>query len=126
MRADQPVVSLRAARLCSICNIARANVRRPKTGEHVCKECFFAAFENEIHRTIVDAQLFKPGERVAIAASGGKGREHSTSQCALQCELLTVRFHCTRRSAHGAQRTTQLRIRFVLALCGRRHHRLSR
>lgn len=30
-------------------------------------------FEEEIHRVIVDNQLFKPGERIAIGASGGKG-----------------------------------------------------
>ncbi len=39
----------------------------------LCQQCFFVAFENEIHKTIVDNRLFKPGERVAIAASGGKG-----------------------------------------------------
>ena len=30
-------------------------------------------FENEIHETIVSNSLFQRGERVAIAASGGKG-----------------------------------------------------
>jgi hypothetical protein len=39
----------------------------------LCQQCFFVAFENEIHKTIVDNRLFKPGERVAIGASGGKG-----------------------------------------------------
>ncbi|KAK6115682.1 hypothetical protein DH2020_035218 [Rehmannia glutinosa] len=29
-------------------------------------------FEDEIHRVIVDNHLFKPGERIAIGASGGK------------------------------------------------------
>lgn len=87
-------------RLCSICNQNRAALKRPKTLEQVmtliflillntipwfvvgvkfflcwkiCRECFFAAFEDEIHRVIVDSQLFKPGERIAIGASGGKG-----------------------------------------------------
>uniref|UniRef100_A0A453PNC1 Uncharacterized protein n=2 Tax=Aegilops tauschii subsp. strangulata TaxID=200361 RepID=A0A453PNC1_AEGTS len=36
------------------------------------KECFYIVFEDEIHRTIVDNNLFKVGERVAIGASGGK------------------------------------------------------
>jgi cytoplasmic tRNA 2-thiolation protein 1 len=35
-------------------------------------ECFFTVFEEEIHYTIVSNKLFKPGEKVAIAASGGK------------------------------------------------------
>lgn len=46
--------------------------QRPKTGDALCKECFFTAFENEIHCTILQAQLFKKGDRVAVAASGGK------------------------------------------------------
>jgi cytoplasmic tRNA 2-thiolation protein 1 len=40
----------------------------------VCKECFFAVFETEVHNTIVEGDgVFKRGERVAIGASGGKG-----------------------------------------------------
>lgn len=38
----------------------------------MCKECFYVAFENEIHCTIQQANLFKKGDRVAVAASGGK------------------------------------------------------
>ncbi|KAF2347877.1 Cytoplasmic tRNA 2-thiolation protein 1, partial [Trinorchestia longiramus] len=45
---------------------------RPKTGDALCKECFFFAFEEEVHHTITSAKLFSPGEYVAIAASGGK------------------------------------------------------
>lgn len=40
----------------------------------ICRDCFFAVFEEEIHQVIVENQLFKPGERIAIGASGGKGR----------------------------------------------------
>lgn len=49
-----------------------SSLQRPKTGHALCKECFFAAFESEIHNTIAKGQLFKPGEKVAIGASGGK------------------------------------------------------
>lgn len=38
----------------------------------VCNECFYFVFEEEIHQTIVDNQVFSRGERVAIGASGGK------------------------------------------------------
>jgi cytoplasmic tRNA 2-thiolation protein 1 len=38
----------------------------------LCKECFFAAFEEEVHKTISTNDLFKPGDKVAIGASGGK------------------------------------------------------
>jgi len=46
--------------------------QRPKTGAALCQECFFAVFEAEVHKTIVDNGLFKPNDFVAIAASGGK------------------------------------------------------
>lgn len=57
---------------CGRCLKNRAQLKRPKTGEMICRECFFVAFETEIHETIVNNKLFKSGERVAIAASGGK------------------------------------------------------
>ncbi|XP_012263097.1 cytoplasmic tRNA 2-thiolation protein 1 [Athalia rosae] len=49
-----------------------ATLKRPKTGDALCKECFFWAFEMEIHNTILNGKLFKKGDKVAIAASGGK------------------------------------------------------
>lgn len=39
----------------------------------MCRECFFAAFEDEVHKTITDSQLFKEGDKIAVGASGGKG-----------------------------------------------------
>ncbi|RDX53029.1 hypothetical protein K466DRAFT_653166 [Polyporus arcularius HHB13444] len=59
-------------RTCALCNDARAILKRPKTGQQICKECFFYVFETEVHNTITEARLFKPGDRVAIGASGGK------------------------------------------------------
>ncbi|XP_006617558.1 cytoplasmic tRNA 2-thiolation protein 1 [Apis dorsata] len=49
-----------------------AILKRPKTGHALCKECFFFAFESEIHNTIIKGKLFKSGDKVAIGASGGK------------------------------------------------------
>jgi hypothetical protein len=60
-------------RPCALCEKAKAMVKRPKTGQQICRDCFFYVFETEVHNTITDAQLFKPGDRVAIGASGGKG-----------------------------------------------------
>ncbi|KAF9224355.1 hypothetical protein BS17DRAFT_801832 [Gyrodon lividus] len=57
---------------CALCQNAKAILKRPKTGQQICKECFFFVFETEIHHTITQAKLFKPGDRVAIGASGGK------------------------------------------------------
>ncbi|XP_064972146.1 cytoplasmic tRNA 2-thiolation protein 1 isoform X1 [Musa acuminata AAA Group] len=59
-------------RLCSTCNQRKAALKRPKTLEQICRECFYSIFEDEIHNVIMDNNLFKPGERVAVAASGGK------------------------------------------------------
>ncbi|XP_055936101.1 cytoplasmic tRNA 2-thiolation protein 1-like [Argiope bruennichi] len=57
---------------CSKCRKNPATVKRPKTGHAVCKTCFFDVFETEVHETITRGNLFKRGEYVAIAASGGK------------------------------------------------------
>jgi cytoplasmic tRNA 2-thiolation protein 1 len=66
-------------KLCVICNADKAIIKRPKTGQSICKACFYYVFETEIHNTIVDNKLFNRGDRVAIGASGGKGnyRKHS-------------------------------------------------
>jgi cytoplasmic tRNA 2-thiolation protein 1 len=47
-------------------------LQRPKTGDALCKPCFYWAFETEVHFTIVRGNLFKRGDKVAIGASGGK------------------------------------------------------
>ena len=62
-----------APKSCALCRNAKAILRRPKTGQQICKDCFFRVFENEVHNTITEATLFKPGDSVAIGASGGKG-----------------------------------------------------
>ena len=66
-----------APKSCSLCHNAKAIVRRPKTGQQICRDCFFYVFETEVHNTILEAQLFKRGDKVAIGASGGKGRFQS-------------------------------------------------
>lgn len=72
--SDVPVVpAVPGRRLCDECGASRAVLKRPTNGVQLCKECFFALFESEIHATIVNNALFTPGQRVAIAASGGKG-----------------------------------------------------
>lgn len=57
---------------CELCGIRNARIKRPKNQMPVCQECFFVVFEEEIHHTIVSNNLFSPGERIAIGASGGK------------------------------------------------------
>ncbi|KAL8769304.1 MAG: hypothetical protein Q9209_004686 [Squamulea sp. 1 TL-2023] len=57
---------------CATCNTSRALIIRPKNHQKLCKPCFLSLFETEIHNTITVNSLFRPGERVAIGASGGK------------------------------------------------------
>lgn len=56
---------------CAVC-CQRAVVVRPKNRDRLCRACFVAVFEQEVHESIVAAALFSRGERVAIGASGGK------------------------------------------------------
>lgn len=58
--------------LCSHCQEARAVIIRPKNRQKLCRTCFLAIFETEVHETITASALFHRGERVAIGASGGK------------------------------------------------------
>ncbi|KAJ3865035.1 cytoplasmic tRNA 2-thiolation protein 1 [Lentinula novae-zelandiae] len=57
---------------CALCLNAKAILKRPKTGQQICKDCFFYVFETEVHNTITQTNLFSRGDRVAIGASGGK------------------------------------------------------
>src|SRR5690242_11093477 len=69
----QPSAPSSSSRLCFNCNKSRAVIIRPKNKHRLCKECFIYVFEQEVHETIVKSNLFpRRGERVAIAASGGK------------------------------------------------------
>ncbi|KAL2119786.1 hypothetical protein VTJ04DRAFT_6747 [Mycothermus thermophilus] len=58
--------------LCVNCKTERAVIKRPKNHAKLCKACFIAVFEDEVHHTITSSNLFYPGEKVAIGASGGK------------------------------------------------------
>ena len=58
--------------LCVLCHAAKAMIKRPKTGQKICQSCFYLVFETEIHQTITTLKLFRRGQKVAIAASGGK------------------------------------------------------
>jgi cytoplasmic tRNA 2-thiolation protein 1 len=57
---------------CQICSVARAQILRPKNHAKICAPCFIKLFEDEVAETVEASELFQPGERVAIGASGGK------------------------------------------------------
>ncbi len=85
-------------RQCVHCTSQRAVLRRPKTAEPLCRECFYAALEQEVHETISAARLFKPGERVAVAASGGK----DSTVLAHMLTTLNARHGCVARQGQGS------------------------
>ena len=57
---------------CSRCGEARAQIKRPETGELLCKGCFSFVFEEEVYQSIQRFELIVPGDVVAIGVSGGK------------------------------------------------------
>ena len=59
-------------KICETCKTNKAKIIRPKTRKPICLDCFYFVFEEEIHYTIVSNNLFKKGENIAVAASGGK------------------------------------------------------
>ncbi|MCJ1278624.1 nucleotidyltransferase [Puttea exsequens] len=74
---------------CERCQASRALIKRPKDGVKLCKNCFIAIFESEIHNTIITNSLFQRGERVAIGASGGK----DSTVLASVLKTLNERYH---------------------------------
>lgn len=92
-------------RLCSLCGTAKAIIKRPKTGSQVCKDCFFEVFETEVHNTIIEnGGIFKRGDKVAIGASGGKGKLPSSSK---DCAVLIFRNQTRRSWRMSCRRSTR-------------------
>ncbi|EPX70467.1 cytosolic thiouridylase subunit Ctu1 [Schizosaccharomyces octosporus yFS286] len=60
------------SKLCELCDTNRPALVRPKTGQRICKDCFYYVFETEIHNVMTENKLFHRGEKVGIGASGGK------------------------------------------------------
>jgi hypothetical protein len=105
---------------CQLCNAARALVKRPKTGQQVCKSCFFEVFETEVHNTIVEGKgIFTRGEKVAIGASGGKGM--STLYHGVHAD---GRFDCSGSCSEFVESEVRLRPRSIPPFNRRRDHRI--
>ena len=117
-----------APKICALCGKSRAILKRPKTGQQICKECFFYVFETEVHNTVTQAQLFKPGDRVAIGASGGKGMPN-VLRCRVAClpfrSPWQVRFDGPGVRHENSEREIRLRYPPVSLIHRRRYHRLQ-
>ena len=59
-------------KVCAICKTSKPALKRPKTGELSCVQCFINSFDNEVHETIIQNNIFKSGETITIGISGGK------------------------------------------------------
>ncbi|KAI5189947.1 cytoplasmic tRNA 2-thiolation protein 1 [Nematocida sp. AWRm77] len=57
---------------CSACKEKPAAVIRPSTRARLCKECFTAEVEEEVHCTVTETQMFKNVQTLVIGVSGGK------------------------------------------------------
>lgn len=64
-----------ATRCCAFCNFCQSclvflDLTCFLLRAQLCKVCFFAAFEQEVHEAILTNKLFTAGDRVAVGASG--------------------------------------------------------
>ena len=71
MSEEERVPVERRIRLCSACGVARGAVRG-SDGKIRCRECFVRWVEDCSLACIRQSELLKPGDRVAVAISGGK------------------------------------------------------
>ncbi|KAJ1611362.1 Pploop atpase [Cryptosporidium canis] len=76
---------------CHYCHEGRVVVKRCKTGNLSCKECFIRNFEEEVHEYIIDNEMFKKGDRVGVCISGGKDSS----------VLLNVLYELNKRKDYG-------------------------
>jgi cytoplasmic tRNA 2-thiolation protein 1 len=84
----------------------REIIRTDARATQLCKECFFAALEDEVHDTVTRCQLFRRGDVVAMGASGGKdstvlihilstlNERHKCAKCPFLCGHGRVYWAC--------------------------------
>lgn len=86
-------MSRRQPIMCMACGKERAAARRGPELKAYCKSCFCESLEEDVHRTIVREKLVLPGDKIALAVSGGKD---STA-------LAHVMMNLDRRHHYGAE-----------------------
>lgn len=62
----------KSASKCHYCQERPPKLKRSKNGFRSCVECFSYHFEEEVHQTIMEEKLFKTGDKILLAVSGGK------------------------------------------------------
>ena len=58
--------------LCRRCRKEEAVIRIPYSREYLCRSCFISFFDTKVKRMVEDHKMFRKGDVVAVALSGGK------------------------------------------------------
>ncbi|KAG0150313.1 hypothetical protein CROQUDRAFT_652505 [Cronartium quercuum f. sp. fusiforme G11] len=59
----------------------RAIIKRPKTAQAVCRECFYLIFETEIHNTILGLGLQETERAISNIEKAASGSKFNTTSC---------------------------------------------
>ncbi|GAA6017800.1 hypothetical protein JCM11491_004623 [Sporobolomyces phaffii] len=110
---------------CSLCPVEqprRAILRRPKTLQPVCKECFFEVFETEVHHTIMGygqaEQSHKKRKGKSVAREGAAGEDDAQEQQVPQ-KVLFKRGERVAIGASGGKDSTVLA--YIMTLLNERY-----
>jgi len=57
---------------CSKCGNPKVIIKKPQSGQLLCKDCFIESIEKKVIRTIKKEHLLDKGDKVLVALSGGK------------------------------------------------------
>ena len=57
---------------CSKCGNPKVIIKKPQSGQLLCKDCFIESIEKKVIQTIKKEKLLDKGDKVLVALSGGK------------------------------------------------------
>ncbi|KAF7457184.1 Cytoplasmic tRNA 2-thiolation protein 1 [Cryptosporidium felis] len=76
---------------CYYCGGGRVVMKRCRTGNLSCQDCFITNFEEEVHEYITSNRMFERGNKVGVCISGGKDSS----------VLLNVLYELNKRKDYG-------------------------
>ena len=57
---------------CSKCGNSQVIIKKPQSGQYLCKDCFIDSIEKKVIKTTKKEKLLDKGDKVLVALSGGK------------------------------------------------------